>query len=151
LVQSTLCKMGTQLSSQNMGQSPAPIFCAIFIVAKRLDASRYHLVRRQASAYATLCPHPIFGPCLLWPNGWMDEDAAWYRRRLRPRPHCTRRGPSSRSPPLFGPCILSPRSAISATAELLLLNTQQTSRIVRHSDVQPRSSYTYLYCFFLQI
>ena len=20
-------------------------------------------------------PHPIFGPCLLWPNGWMDEDA----------------------------------------------------------------------------
>jgi len=22
-------------------------------------------------------PHPIFGPCLLWPNGWMDEDAAW--------------------------------------------------------------------------
>jgi len=21
-------------------------------------------------------PHPIFGPCLLWQNGWMDEDAA---------------------------------------------------------------------------
>ena len=20
-------------------------------------------------------PHPFFGPCLLWPNGWMDEDA----------------------------------------------------------------------------
>ena len=20
-------------------------------------------------------PHPIFGPCLLWPNGWMNEDA----------------------------------------------------------------------------
>jgi len=41
-------------------------------------------------------PHPIFGPCLLWPNGWMDEDAAWYGIRPRPRPHCTRRGPSSR-------------------------------------------------------
>ena len=40
-------------------------------------------------------PHPIFGPCLLWPNGWMDEDAAWYGSRPRPRPHCTRRGPSS--------------------------------------------------------
>jgi len=40
-------------------------------------------------------PHPIFGPCLLWPNGWMDEDAAWYGTRPRPRPHCTRRGPSS--------------------------------------------------------
>ena len=24
-------------------------------------------------------PHPIFGPCLLWPNGWMDEDVAWIR------------------------------------------------------------------------
>jgi len=30
-------------------------------------------------------PHPkkgtasqIFGPCLLWPNGWMDQDATWY-------------------------------------------------------------------------
>jgi len=35
-------------------------------------------------------PHPIFGPCLLWSNGWMDEDAAWYGSRPRPRPHCTR-------------------------------------------------------------
>jgi len=22
-------------------------------------------------------PHPLFGPCLLWPNGCMDEDATW--------------------------------------------------------------------------
>jgi len=21
---------------------------------------------------------PIFGPCLLWPNGCMDEGATWY-------------------------------------------------------------------------
>ena len=28
--------------------------------------------------------HPIFGPCLLWPNGWMDDDAAWYGSRPRP-------------------------------------------------------------------
>jgi len=20
---------------------------------------------------------PIFGPCLLWSNGWMDKDASW--------------------------------------------------------------------------
>ena len=32
---------------------------------------------------------PIFGPSLLWPNGWMDEDAAWYGSRPRPRPHYT--------------------------------------------------------------
>ena len=42
-------------------------------------------------ATATL---PNFGPCLLWPNGWMDEGAAWYGSRPRPGPHCTRRGPS---------------------------------------------------------
>ena len=37
---------------------------------------------------------PVFGPCLLWPNGWMDEDVTWYGSRPQPRPHCTRRGPS---------------------------------------------------------
>jgi len=31
--------------------------------------------------------HLIFGPCLLWPNGWMDEDATWYTSRPRPMPH----------------------------------------------------------------
>ena len=33
-------------------------------------------------------PLPNFGLCLLWPNGWMDEDPAWYGSRPRPRP-CT--------------------------------------------------------------
>ena len=70
---------------------------------------------------------PVFGPCLLWPNSWMDEDATWYGSRPWPRPHCVRRGRSSprewgtAAPPLFGPCILWPRSPISATAELLFL------------------------------
>ena len=31
---------------------------------------------------------PLFGPCLLWPNSWMDQDATWYVGRPRPRPHC---------------------------------------------------------------
>jgi len=38
--------------------------------------------------------HPIFGPCLLWSNGWMDEDAIWYGSKSRYKPHCIRRGPS---------------------------------------------------------
>jgi len=38
---------------------------------------------------------PNFGSCLLWPNGWMDEDAAWYGSRPQPGPHCTMRGPCS--------------------------------------------------------
>jgi len=39
---------------------------------------------------------PNFRPCLLWPNGWMDNDATSYGSRPQPRPHCVRRGPSSR-------------------------------------------------------
>jgi len=42
-------------------------------------------------------PSPIFGPCLLCPKGWMDQDATWYEGRPRPRPHCVTRGPSSPS------------------------------------------------------
>ena len=38
---------------------------------------------------------PIFSPCLLWPNGCMDQDATWYSGRPRPRPHCARWRPSS--------------------------------------------------------
>jgi len=37
----------------------------------------------------------LFGPCPLWPNGCMDQDATWYRGRLRLRRHCVRWGPSS--------------------------------------------------------
>jgi len=54
-------------------------------------------------------PHPSFGPCLLWPNGLMDEDATCYGSRLLPTPHCIKRCPISlrkghiSPPPLFGP------------------------------------------------
>jgi len=37
-------------------------------------------------------------PCLLWSNGWMDQDAAWYRGRPQPRPHCARWDPASPPP-----------------------------------------------------
>ena len=115
-----------------------PNFRSTFIVAKRLDASRCHLVwsrpqprrlcdrwgpsalpqkgrsptqflahvycgqtaawikmplgtevgRPRPTRYCIRCgpsypqkkghihPTQLFGPCLLWPNGWMDEDAA---------------------------------------------------------------------------
>jgi len=92
---------------------------------------------------------PIFGPCLLWPNGWIDQDATWYGDRPRLSQHCVRLGPSppprkkgAQQPPLFGPSAFVPkcvchlcikelltyllsvakRSPISATAELLLRN-----------------------------
>jgi len=56
----------------------------------------------------------IFGTCLLWPNGWVDQDATWYGGRPRLRRHCVRWRPSSpprkgaQQPPLFVPCLLWP-------------------------------------------
>ena len=35
---------------------------------------------------------PIFGPCLLWPNGWMDEAGTWHGGRPQPRRLCVRWG-----------------------------------------------------------
>ena len=40
-------------------------------------------------------PYPIFGPCLLWSKGWMDEDATWYGSRARTRAQYIRRVPSA--------------------------------------------------------
>ena len=43
-------------------------------------------------------PSPIFGPFLLWPNGWMHQDATWYGGRPWPMRHCVRWAPSSPFP-----------------------------------------------------
>ena len=55
--------------------------------------------------------HPLlFGPCLLWQNDWMDQDANWYGCRPRSRPHCVRWGPSfpqrGTTAPNFDPCLV---------------------------------------------
>jgi len=41
---------------------------------------------------------PNFGPCLMWPNGWVDQNSTWYGGRPRPRRHCVRWGRSPPSP-----------------------------------------------------
>jgi len=33
-------------------------------------------------------PSPIFGPCPLWPNGWIDQDSTWHRGGPWSRLHC---------------------------------------------------------------
>ena len=70
----------------------------------------WQLVAMEAiiSLFNFSCP---FGPCLLWPNGWMHQDTTWYGRRPQPRRHCVRWGPScppkeTQPPPIFGPCLL---------------------------------------------
>ena len=71
-----------------------------------------HIVLDGNAAPSPLKGHSpqIIGRCLLWPNGWLDQDATWYRDRLRTRRHCIRWGRSSSSPkghslPVFGPCL----------------------------------------------
>jgi len=41
-------------------------------------------------------PQPIFGQCLLWPIGWMVQDATWYGGKPRPRRRCVM---GSQTPP----------------------------------------------------
>jgi len=58
-----------------------------------LDGDRALLPKKVAEP-------PIFGPCLLWPNGCMDQDNTWHGGGPWPRPHYARWGPSS--PPQKG-------------------------------------------------
>jgi len=82
-----------------------------------------------------IAANPIFGPCLLWPNGWMDQGATWYGGRPRPRPDCVRWGPSSpergtAAPPFQPMSLVAKWSSISATADLLLRSSWQTVSIL---------------------
>jgi len=94
--------------SRKRGRSPN--FRPMSIVAKRLYVSEYHLhggrpqPRRHCVRWGQ-APHsqkrgrslPIFGPCLLWTNGWMDQDDIWHVGGPWSTPHCARWGPSSPS------------------------------------------------------
>jgi len=64
--------------------------------------------------------HPVFDPCILWPNGWMDEDAAnWYGSRPRLRPHCSllHRVPAPAKGAQHPPCF-RPMSIVATVAHL---------------------------------
>jgi len=114
------------------GTAPPRNFRPMSVVTKRLDGlsgtwyggkprPRRHCVRwgpsypqnRGHTHY-----HPVFGSCLLWPNGWMDEDATWYGSRPRPRPHCIRRDISSARNGHSSPPSIRPVSIMGTVAHL---------------------------------
>ena len=69
-------------------------------------------------------PSPIFGPFLLWPYGWMDQDATWHDGRPQPRRLCVRweHSPlpqrSGAPSTIFGPCLLQPNGWMDQDATL---------------------------------
>jgi len=114
------------------GTAPPPHFSAHVYC----DQTVAHLSNSQLGpGYIVLDGNPappegaqptIFGPCLLWPNGWMDQGVTWYGSRPRPSRHCVGWEHSSphekghSTPHTFRPMsIVAKRSPISATAELL--------------------------------
>ena len=62
-----------------LGLDPVPIV---------LDGDTAPLRKKRGQSF------PIFGPFLLWPNGWMHQDATWYGGRPQPRRLCVRCGTS---------------------------------------------------------
>ena len=66
--------------------------------------------------WSTICKmfRPDIGPLsvllsvcdVLWPNGWMDQDAIWYGGRTRPMPHYVRLG-IQLPPQTWHTCIIS--------------------------------------------
>jgi len=87
--------MGTHFSLPLRGTHPNSR--PMSVVAKRLDGLRCHLVWRYRPRPRRLCvrwwhsspdkkghsPHPIFVPCLWWPNDCMD---GWRRHLVRSTP-----------------------------------------------------------------
>ena len=100
---------------------------------------------------------PIFGPCLLWPKGWMDQDATWCEGTPRPRPYCVTWGPSSppmghsrpsssppkkgaqQPPPVFGPCLLWPKGWMDQDSTWYGGRPRRMPRCVRWETSPPPS------------
>jgi len=107
-VQATFCSMGTQLHLPKKG-AESPQFSAHFYCGQTAGCIKMPLGMEVGLGPGHFVLHgdpvppkkgaqpTIFGPCLLWPNSWMDQDATWYGCTPRPWRHCVRWVPSSSS------------------------------------------------------
>jgi len=95
---------------------------------------------------------PLFSPCVLWPDGWMDQDTTWYGGRPRPKRHRVRWGPTSppqkgtqQPPPLLGRCLLWTNSRPSQQLLSCCLPSQPAACPTHLSQLQrPFSAQTWL-------
>jgi len=51
-------------------------------VDPRLGPGEFVFDEDPAPSQRKAQPHPIFGPCLLWPNGWIGQTAGWMKTPL---------------------------------------------------------------------
>jgi len=125
------------------------------VVAKRLDGLRCHLVWRWASAQATVFdgdpatpekrahpPHPIFSPCLLWPNGWMDQDATWYGSTPRLRRRGVAGPPERGTAPVFGSCLLWPNGLMDEDTTWYGSRPLPRSHCIKRGPSSPRKGHS---------
>ena len=98
-------------------------------------------------------PCPIFGPFLLWPNGWMYQDVTWYGGTPQPRRLCVTWGPSSlpkkgRSLPIFATRLLWPNSCMDQDATWYGGRPRPTRHCVRWGPSFPSPKGAQLPCQF---
>ena len=100
--------MVTQITPQKGGGAPSPIFAHVHCgktagwiktaLGTQESLGPGHIVLDGDPAplpqKVGRAPSQISCPFLLWPNGWMHQDATWCGRRPQPRRLCVRWGPS---------------------------------------------------------
>ena len=90
-------------------------------------------------------PNPIFGLCLLWPNGCMDQDATWYGGKPRPRRRCVKWGRSSSlkgaHPPVFVSCLLWPNGRMDENTTWYGSRRQPRPHCIRPCPSSPRKGH----------
>jgi len=88
---------------------------------------------------------PIFGPFMLWPNGWLvDQDATWYGGRPHPRRHCVRWGPIS--PNKRGDCSFFDPCVVAKWLDLGMEVGLSPGHIVLDGDPAPSQFSAHVYC-----
>jgi len=127
--------MGTQPALLKRGWSPPPQFSAHVYcgqtagwiklgLGKEVGLGLRHIVLDGDPAPLPKKgaePLPIFGPFLLWPNGWMHQDATWYGGRSQPRQLCVKWGhiplpKKGGAPKIFCPRLLCPNGCMDQNA-----------------------------------
>jgi len=88
-------------------------------------------------------PLPFFGPCVLWLNGWNEQDATCCGCRPQPRPHCVRLGPSS--PTEGGTAVAHFLAHIYVAKWLLIAATAELLCCMSRRDVSSPNTIRLLY------